>query len=627
MLYSLKIRNDLSSKIILLILFAISSLGFTNSDTKNVLVISSYHPGFPTFFEQIDGIKSVFTEEKIHFDIEFMDSKRFPEAKSYSLFCENLCYKINKQKPYDAIITCDDNALHFALQFQDSLFAQIPIVFCGVNNIDLAMEQDKNKWLTGIIESVSMKETQQLMIDLFPDSKTIYAIADSTTSGQEDLKTFYAQSLHYKNKTFKHINTSKLNINSFKDSLKQIPTGSPVLLLSAYLFEANKTLNFKNSLQLISENLQAPVFHLWNHGMGDGIIGGKIISQFEEAKNAASIVRGIIKGNKIENLKVIAESPNIFVFDYKELEKHHISINQLPAKSHIINRPNSFMVRNKKLIRIGSIVFASLVVFIILLILIIAHQKRVEVKLQIAMKKAEESDKLKSAFLANMSHEIRTPMNGILGFLDLLQNPDLTSSKKNSYSKLINESGERLLNTINDIIDYSKIEAGDIPLRNENFSVSELFSYYFNFYEPLAKEKNLTLIMEVPEVGTDISIESDKTMMDSILSNLLNNALKFTEKGVIKFGYKINNKSNNKELICYVSDTGAGIAKDKQDLIFKRFIHADNNITRGHEGSGLGLAICKAYIEKMGGKIGVESELGKGSKFIFSLMTVKIIQQ
>jgi len=228
---------------------------------------------------------------------------------------------------------------------------------------------------------------------------------------------------------------------------------------------------------------------------------------------------------------------------------------------------------------------------------------------------AEESDRLKTAFLANMSHEIRTPMNGIIGFLDLLSKPDLVESDKKVYIEIVNKSSERLLETINDIIEVSKIEAGETNVILSDIDMEEFMQFYLDFFKPQATEKGLELILSDIITGTVAQIKSDRQKLDSILTNLIKNAIKFTSEGQIEFG----NYLENDKLFFYVKDTGRGIPSNRINAIFERFVQADLNLTRNHEGSGLGLSIVQAYIKSLGGTISVESELEKGSLFSFSI--------
>ncbi len=232
-----------------------------------------------------------------------------------------------------------------------------------------------------------------------------------------------------------------------------------------------------------------------------------------------------------------------------------------------------------------------------------------------AKEKAEESDKLKSVFLANLSHEIRTPMNGILGFADLLKEKDLSQEKQQAYLAVIEQSGMRMLNLIGDLVNISKIEAGQVEVVNENTDIDLLLEKIETFFIPQAYSKGILLNNENKRIPGNCQIISDTVKLEEIFTNLINNALKYTSYGEISFGYKI----QEKEIQFWVRDTGRGIPEDMHELIFERFRQANNAHLNCEEGTGLGLSICKAYIELLGGKIWVESELKKGSTFYFTL--------
>ncbi len=235
-------------------------------------------------------------------------------------------------------------------------------------------------------------------------------------------------------------------------------------------------------------------------------------------------------------------------------------------------------------------------------------------QLEEARIKAEESDRLKSAFLANMSHEIRTPMNGILGFADLLRNPSLSGEKQDQYLQVIQSSGERMLNIINDLVDISKIEAGQVQLNPETFKCGELFSTLFEFFRPEAEKRGLQLSYTA-NACADEQLTTDRMRLNQVLSNLIKNAMKFTVAGSVEFGCE----ASDKDYLFFVKDTGIGIRPEFLETIFERFRQADHQEMKTEEGSGLGLSISKAFIEMMGGRIWVESTHGEGSVFYFTL--------
>jgi len=252
----------------------------------------------------------------------------------------------------------------------------------------------------------------------------------------------------------------------------------------------------------------------------------------------------------------------------------------------------------------------------------ITESKKTELELIAAKEHAEESDRLKSAFLANMSHEIRTPMNGILGFASLLKEPGLSGEKQQKYIKIIEKSGARMLNIINDIVDISKVEAGLMEVSLSPTNINEQIEFIYTFFKPESELKGLQLNINCPQIIESVNIKTDTEKVYAILTNLVKNAIKFCDKGSIEIGYEYIELSTNPRQIkpflkFYVKDTGIGIPLDRQKAIFERFIQADISDNRAFQGAGLGLSITKAYVEMLGGKIWLESEPGKGSEFYF----------
>lgn len=246
------------------------------------------------------------------------------------------------------------------------------------------------------------------------------------------------------------------------------------------------------------------------------------------------------------------------------------------------------------------------------------YRLKAEETLQEAKRKAEESDRLKSLFLSNMSHEIRTPMNAIVGFAEMLQDTDLNREQKNRFLDVIIKSGDNLLRLINDIIDISKIEAGQLKFDYSDCLVNEMISdleTYFKQELVRQKKQHLNLYVQFGHPESDFALQTDCTRLKQILNNLIGNAVKFTDDGFIEFGYQI--KSGSIEF--FVRDSGIGIAADKQKLIFERFGQVQEAISRNLSGTGLGLTISKNLVEMLGGAIWVDSIPGEGSTFFFSL--------
>ena len=236
--------------------------------------------------------------------------------------------------------------------------------------------------------------------------------------------------------------------------------------------------------------------------------------------------------------------------------------------------------------------------------------------LNISKENAEENDRLKSAFLANMAHEIRTPMNGILGFSELLKNPEISGEKQQKFVDIIFNSGQRLLNTLNDLMDISKLETGQVKLKLKEININDEVENMYSLFKLEATNKGLSFKLITPIENNAIVINTDREKLYGVLSNLIKNAIKYTEKGgSIEFEYKVEGEF----LVFCISDTGIGIPEDRQKAIFDRFVQADIDDTKVYEGCGLGLSIAKSYAIMFKGSISVESVENKGSKFYFKI--------
>jgi|GEM_PF-1289636 len=370
-------------KISIVTLFVISLLIFFSvavlAAERRVLLISSYHPGFPTFFKQIEGIKSALSPAGVHLDVEFMDSKRFMNEQNLNAFKNMLKVKLEALDDYDVIITSDDNALNFAIENQQELFPGIPVVFCGVNNQDKARSMNNSDRFTGVIEAVSMTGTIKAITDLFPDVTKIYSIVDSTPSGQGDLKLLRQKMHDFPALELNVISLEKISWKKLGETLAVLPEDSAVLLLSAYRDKSGIAKSFADGLQVIVQQCKRPVFHLYEHGLGDGIIGGKIISHYEQGAIAGRIALDIMNGKPVKDIPVVeGVDANKLIFDRIILDRFNISDASLPPYSIILNENESFWTTHKTAIVVGFFIIAVLSVFSIALSLAYIKLRKIQ---------------------------------------------------------------------------------------------------------------------------------------------------------------------------------------------------------------------------------------------------------
>jgi PAS domain S-box-containing protein len=350
----------------------------------------------------------------------------------------------------------------------------------------------------------------------------------------------------------------------------------------------------------------------------------------------------IIAGTELNIMDCNKESLELFGYEKKEMlqvqYKQLVNINnagqftgvlnKLKLQGYVRNQEIEFIKKNKD--SFYGLVSGNAVKddnkqtkYFIIVIQNISRFKQVEHELIQAKERAEESDRLKSAFLANMSHEIRTPMNAIIGFSDLLADPSLDTPEISLYTGVIKERCNNLLQIVNDILDISRIEANQIELKENTFSLNALIEeLYIEYAQKLINENKFQIVLNISKgLNDDQSIiQADNIRLKQILCNLLDNAIKFTKTGEIEFGYQ---SIDGNQLEFFVRDTGIGIHPDKHHIIFERFRQIDESLDREYGGNGLGLAICKAFVELMGGKIWLNSELDKGTTFYFTIAAGK----
>lgn len=358
--------------ILAFVLCVISSLCITTgvkaqNKEKRVLYISSYNENLESVPEQIEGIQSVFEPEEIYFDREYMDMNRFRTKENERLFYSMLKYKLSNLPPYDGIIVGDDAALEFAMKYQEELFLNLPIVFLGINDMNRAELAAKNKYFTGIIEKTDLEENIKIAKKLNPKAKRVMAIVDDTLPGMGNKEQFYSTKDKFKDMEYGHINTSDYSFEELAEELENIKDDTILLYLSMYIDQTGEYYHIKDSVKLIKEHTHVPVYRAEAGGVGEGILGGKMVSYVRSGKIAAKMILDYFNGKPIESIPMVKESPNSFVFDYNIMKKYNIDRKLLPTDAIVINEETNFYQEHKEFVVTSILILGLLLTFSLIL--------------------------------------------------------------------------------------------------------------------------------------------------------------------------------------------------------------------------------------------------------------------
>lgn len=369
-------QNHYFVRIILLIciLMAVGiSLAQVSPAEKRVLLIMSYHPDYQMTFEKIDGItaglaEAGFERPSLVLDIEFMDAKRFYSEELVSTFYERLANKLAKLPSYDLILTADDIATKSAVQRRIELFGNVPIVFFSVNDIAFAIEQDHAPMVTGVIETPSIRETMELAIRLSPGQPLI-VVSDVTPTGQSMLSYFREQVDGELLTSTIVLSLANMTFNELKIALSSYSRESSLILLTAFRDKTGVTKSLDKQIQMIVSSFPGRFYYLWQlNALGQGVLGGIVISHFEQGKMAASLAASILKGEPTATLRVERKSPNVSLFDYQQVERYGITLSDLPPNTMYVNKPAGFTFSKEAVYTTGAILIMLMIIGMMLFV-------------------------------------------------------------------------------------------------------------------------------------------------------------------------------------------------------------------------------------------------------------------
>ncbi|MBN2220839.1 MAG: diguanylate cyclase, partial [Vallitaleaceae bacterium] len=278
-------------------------------DVDRVLFISSYHASFDTLPAQIEGIQEAFLDTNIQLDIEYMDTKRFPEQENLDRFYEFLKYRFENSTPYDVVLIGDDNALQFTLDHPE-LFSKVPIVFFCINDMERAKKANALPDITGIVEAISLRENLEFAMEMQPDATEFVAIVDNSQTGIGDTQSFLSMEAAFPSMKFRLLNASLHSFSEFASLLEEVESHQILFYLSMFEDKDNHKLTIPEAVELITKHSKVPVYRMSIGGVGDGLLGGLMVSYHEQGRLAGEMAKQILSGHSIGQIQMIAKSPN-----------------------------------------------------------------------------------------------------------------------------------------------------------------------------------------------------------------------------------------------------------------------------------------------------------------------------
>ena len=628
-------------RIILSILTMASLFGsYVKAEVKGpVVIVSSYNPGEERMKENIN----LFCEEYIsrggdasNIRVENMNCGILAEAVDWQANLWRLLskYYVDGQKPSMIVLLGNEASTTFFSITKREVKATPVVVGIRSNNIvrfpndkslDISTWEPKSyrldkdfddyKIIGGYVYKLDIGTNLELLHSLYPDRDSVVFLSDNTIGGVT-LKAHFLQEMkkhtHFKVRCIDGRSMSFQDVNTAIHEL----SGKMAILVGTWRMDNSGTLTLNNTtVSLGKSNKDIPAISLSSTGLGDWTIGGYVPDYYSVGAKLADDVISYEQTGLAPGLHML---DNIYKFDYVKLKEFKISKEQLPENHVMINEPESVFETYKTGILIASVIFVFLVLALTVSLHYLILSKKLEKKLidrghelEIARDKAEKANAMKSAFIANMSHEIRTPLNAIVGFSQLLTEPEivLTDEEKVEYGGYIKVNSDTLLNLVNDILQISKMDAKSMEF---NIVDADMVEICKTGVESARANLDPGISIETKLPDHPVPVQTDVLRLLQVFNNLLSNAKKFTEHGTITVA--LEDSPEPDEIRISVTDTGCGIPTDKADYVFQRFKQIDSF----KQGTGLGLSITRSIIENLGGRIWLDTEYQNGARFVFT---------
>jgi signal transduction histidine kinase/ABC-type uncharacterized transport system substrate-binding protein len=591
-------------------------------ERKHVLVLHSYHQGLGWTDRITKGIKSALhdTDQEIELYFEYMDTKQIYDDQHLQNLRELYRYKFRNRR-FDVVMSSDNHAFNFLLAHHRDLFPDTPIVFCGVNGFEDSMLLGHDL-IMGVAELDDFKSTIDVALKLQPNTEQVFLVVDKTLTGSIGEKLMKKAIPHFKD-TLRFTFWKDLDMAQVQERAGKLTPDSIAFLYTFTTDRSGNVFTLEKSCELISQYCAVPIYAAADAYIGHGIIGGMLTSGYAQGKKAGQIALRILQGENVNNIPIVNESPNRYMFDYKQLKRFNIKTTLLPNGSIIINKPSSFYSVHKGLIWSTIISIAGLVLIILVLSVNIINRRRAEEELmkyrthleelvENRTRKLEEINTELESFAYSVSHDLRAPLRAMQGFSQALLEdyaPKLDAQGKD-YARRMDDSARRMETLIQDLLEYSRLSRSEVKLKPVD--LTSVVEHVLTQLEAEIKDKDALIRVDKPLP----TVLGHNATLEQVVENLITNAIKFVPPGVKP---KIHLWAEERDTVVrlWVEDNGIGIAPEHHERIFRIFERLHG--IEIYPGTGIGLATVKKGLEKMAGTVGVESVPDKGSRFWIEL--------
>ena len=622
----------------LLLWSLVASAAADSGQIRHILVITSYNPDTQKMYDNLADFTSECQHDAdglVDVAIETMNCKNLSEALLWTDRMADILKKYEPEGRRPSLIVLLGQEAWAAYLSQKSAFARATPVMAGMVSTNTILlpdndTEDLQSWMPdshdytemksfnivgGVFYHYDVNRNLRLIHQLYPKARALGFLSDNTFGGLSLQALVRRQTAHSRLK----VELLDGRVKTLADVKRRIASMTPdePLMVGTWRIDSSENYVLVNTTdELCAVNRTLPAFSITSVGLGNWTIGGYVPQYGLQGHDLADIALDYL-GLENSGKEHFVIRPCKYVFDAARIQSFGIDKSKLPKDVELLNGTPDFYEQYHTLIlgTVGGILLLSAgLLFALYYIIRIRRLKdaleRQSVELRVARDHAEEANKMKTSFIANMSHEIRTPLNAIVGFSDLLAQGDYEESDRKQFSHIIQENSDLLLSLINDILDLSRIESGKITMLNEKCDVVDLCHTSLASVETARPLDNVEYQESIPV--DKLVIMTDPMRLKQVLINLLTNASKFTKQGHILVSLRIDREAN--EIVFSVSDTGIGIPPEKAESVFERFV----KLNAYAQGTGLGLSICRLIIEKLGGKIWVDTTYTGGARMVFT---------